>query len=137
MKTESKIRQEIYDYIKHSVLFQETKGRLFKYEEERPDDGVSEDIVIDSLTDVPISELQESIVLVRIYVADLFDSKNHLYRANGIRLAELENICLETFKLFRTNDARCSLETIKTFKEIERKKEHCLVCRINYKYCNY
>lgn len=134
MKVESTIREELYKYIKQSPLASAVSGSLCKYEEERPDKK-AEDIVIVPLTEVPIEQLQETIVLVRIYVADLFDATNNLYRADGIRLRELENICFKTFGVFRTQEARCRLESIKTFK-VEAKNEHCIVNRINYKYCN-
>lgn len=136
MKTESGIRQDLYNYIKTTEIFKSVKGRLFKYEEERPDSDTTEDIVIAPLTETPITDIQEVVVMIRVYVADLFDSTNNQYRANGIRIDELEKLCRNNFLVFRTDDARCSLESIKTFK-VDAKKEHCIVSRLNYKYCNY
>lgn len=135
MKTEANIREELYQYISQSLLTSSLNGRLYKYEEERAEKG-SEDIVIVPLTETPISQLQEMIVLVRIYVSDLYDDSSLLYRADGIRLKEIEEISKKVFAVFRTKNARCSLESIKTFR-VDSKKEHCIVNRINYKYCNY
>lgn len=136
MKLESDIRTDLYHYIKANALSEAVKGRLYKEAEERPDDALTEDIVIAVLTEPNINDLQEVIVLVRVYVADLYDSKSKLYRKNGVRVAELEKLCLSAFEVFRTDESRCSLQSQKTFK-VEAKKEHCIVNRISYKHCNY
>lgn len=136
MKTESDIRNDLYAYITTSELKKEISGKIFKYEEERPETSETEDIVIAPLTETPFNDIQEIIVMLRLYVKDLFDSVNNIYRADSIRLKELENICKETFLAFRTGDARCVAENIKTFKS-DSTHEHCIVSRINYKFCNY
>ncbi|MDE5807686.1 MAG: hypothetical protein K2H76_06165 [Muribaculaceae bacterium] len=136
MKTESDVRDDLYSYIKTTELNDAISGRIFKYEEERPEKSMNEDIVIAPLTETPFDEIQEVIVLIRLYVKDLFDSGNNIYRADSIRLKVLETLCKETFLVFRTEGARCVAENIKTFKS-DSTHEHCIVSRINYKFCNY
>ena len=136
MKTESDIRDDLYTYINSSELKKDISGKIFKYEEERPEKSMAEDIIIALPTETPFNDIQEVIVMIRLYVKDLFDSINQIYRADSIRLKELENICKETFLAFRTGDARCVAENIKTFKS-DSTHEHCIVSRINYKFCNY
>lgn len=136
MKTESDVRDDLYSYIKTSELNSVISGKIFKYEEERPGTSETEDIVIAPLTETPFNDIQEIIVMLRLYVKDLFDSGNNIYRADSIRLKELETLCKEAFLVFRTEGARCVAENIKTFKS-DSTHEHCIVSRINYKFCNY
>lgn len=136
MKTESDIREDLYSFIRDSELKGKISGKIFKYEEERPEKSMLEDIVIAPLTETPFNDLQEIIVMLRLYVKDLFDSSNNIYRADSIRIKELETLCKETFLVFRTEGARCVAENIKTFKS-DSTHEHCIVSRINYKFCNY
>lgn len=135
MKTESTVRDDLYDFISKSSIKNFINGHIYKYDGERPDKSRKEDLVIAPLTDTPISQLQELIVNVRIYVSKLYDSENNLYRADSIRLRAIEDTCKKTFKVFKTNDARCILESIKTF-DVDGKNEQCIVNRINYKFCN-
>lgn len=136
MKVESDIRQEIYDFLTHSGFMDGIKGTLFKYEEERPEKQRGEDVVIVPLSEAPFSDVQEAEVLIRIYVADLYDEKGKLWRADGIRIREFEERCRKSFRLFHTKGSRCTLVSVRTFKA-EASTEHCVVSRINYKYCNY
>ena len=136
MKTESDIKNDLYGYIKSTDLMKSISGKIFKYEEERPEKSMAEDIVIAPLTETPFSDIQETVVMLRLYVRDLFDSVNQIYRADSLRISELESICKDTFLRFRTDGARCVMENIKTFK-IDSSQEHCIVCRINYKFCNH
>ena len=136
MKTEADIRDDLYRYISSSELKTALSGNIYKYDGERPDKSSKEDLVIAPLSDIPADELQEVIVNIRIYVADLYDNAGSLYRAHGIRLREIQDICKKVFDTFRTDEARCVLETMKTFK-VEGRDEHCIVNRINYKHCNY
>lgn len=136
MKLECDIRLDLFNYIKGSSLIKEVNGLLYKQDEERPDNADSEDIVIAVLTEPNINDVQEIIVLVRIYVADLFDSKSNLYRIDGRRIAKLEKLSFKEFEVFRTKESRCSLISQKTFK-VQGRNEHCIVNRISYKHCNY
>lgn len=136
MKTEADIRDDLYAYLKTTTLSNVISGKVFKYEEERPEKSMEEDLIIAPLTETPFSDIQEVVVMLRIYVKDLKDGGNQIYRTDSIRVKELEKICKETFLCFRTSGARCALENIKTFK-VEASNEHCVACRINYKLCNY
>lgn len=136
MKTEYDIRNDLFSFLSGSELKNCITGKIFKYEEERPDKSDKEDLVIAPLSETPFAQVQETVVMIRIYVRNLFDKENNLYRANGIRLNELENLCKKVLKVFRTDEARCTLDTIKTYK-VQGREERCLVNRIIYKHCNY
>lgn len=135
MKTEADIRDDLYQYVCNSGIKALLSGTVYKYDVERPDMSGKEDLVIAPLSETPFSQLQEIIVNIRIYVSDLYDRAHSVYRADGIRLRDIEQVCKKTFAIFRTHEARCVLESIKTFK-VEGRNEHCIVNRINYKYCN-
>lgn len=132
MKLESDIKQDLFNYVKTTLLFGNVNGELLKTD--RTANASNEDIEISLLTEPNFNDVQEVVVLIRVYVQDFFKRESNEYVANEKRIAELERLSFEAFESFRTNEARCYLQSQKTFKAQE-KNEHCVVNRVSYNYC--
>lgn len=128
MKTDQKIKQEIYDYIKGSDLEKAVSGVLTK--RKRPLNSKKEDIVISVLANGN-AQRQEAFVNVNIYVPDLNVKKNGQYEEDGERLEELEKLSADFLNVFWVGPARISLDTQRTL-EVENGTEHVINNKLLY-----
>lgn len=128
MKTDQEIKQEVYDYIKGSVLEEAVSGVLTK--RKRPLNSKKEDIVISVLANGN-AQRQEAFVNVNIYVPDQNVKKNGQYEEDGERLEELEKLSADFLNVFWVGPARISLDTQRTL-EVENGTEHVINNKLLY-----
>lgn len=128
MKTDQEIKQEVYDYIKGSVLEEAVSGVLTK--RKRPLNSKKEDIVISVLANVN-AQRQEAFVNVNIYVPDQNVKKNGQFEEDGERLEELEKLSADFLNVFWVGPARISLDTQRTL-EVENGTEHVINNKLLY-----
>lgn len=128
MKTDQEIKQEVYDYIKGSVLEEAVSGVLTK--RKRPLNSKKEDIVISVLANVN-AQRQEAFVNVNIYVPDQNVKKNGQFEEDGERLEELERLSADFLNVFWVGPARISLDTQRTL-EVENGTEHVINNKLLY-----
>ena len=128
MKTDQEIKQEVYDYIKGSVLEEAVSGLLTK--RKRPLNSKKEDIVISILANVN-AQRQEAFVNVNIYVPDQNVKKNGQFEEDGERLEELEKLSADFLNVFWVGPARISLDTQRTL-EVENGTEHVINNKLLY-----
>lgn len=128
MKTDQEIKQEVYDYIKGSVLEKAVSGVLTK--RKRPLNSKKEDIVISVLANGN-AQRQEAFVNVNIYVPDQNVKKNGQFEEDGERLEELERLSADFLNVFWVGPARISLDTQRTL-EVENGTEHVINNKLLY-----
>ena len=85
--------QDVYQYVKGSALAEMVSGGVY-YAETRPRDSRLEDIVIGYLAGVP-AELQQLVVNINIFVADIDPWQNGVLTPDVARLKEIEEAAAE------------------------------------------
>lgn len=130
MKTDIDIKDDIYLFIKGSVLESSVTGKLTK--RNRPKGSYLEDIVISVLANQN-GQIQDAFVNVNVYVHDV--DVDGQFEEDTIRLRELCRICEQTLSLGRGNDFRFVLDTQRVM-EVNGKNEHFINNRLRYMQCN-
>lgn len=129
MKTDVEIRQEIYRFVKESLIGATISGKV-SYVNDHVD---GEDCMI-SVPDNENGQFQEVFVYVRVYVPNI--NSNGISVENIPRIKELEQLCQEVLKYGSDGDNMFELKT-QTSKPVNGKNEHCISNKLFYKQFNY
>lgn len=130
MKSDIEIKDDIYKFIKGSVLEKTVTGKLKKTS--RPKDSNLEDIVI-SILDNEAGQMQEAFVNVNIYVPD--DIRDGQAEEKTIRLRELCKIAYNLLEVGRGESYRFTLNKQRVL-EVNGKDEHFINNKLLYKQIN-
>lgn len=130
IKSDIEIKDDIYKFIKGSVLEKTVTGKLKKTR--RPKDSNLEDIVI-SILDNGTGQMQEAFVNVNIYVPD--DMRNGQAEEKTIRLRELCAIAYNLLEVGRGESYRFTLDKQRVM-EVNGKNEHFINNKLLYRQCN-
>lgn len=130
IKSDIEIKDDIYKFIKGSVLEKAVTGKLKKTR--RPKDSNLEDIVI-SILDNGTGQMQEAFVNVNIYVPD--DMHNGQAEEKTIRLRELCAIAYNLLEVGRGESYRFTLDKQRVM-EVNGKNEHFINNKLLYRQCN-
>lgn len=130
MKTDIDIKDDIYLFIKGSVLESSVTGKLTK--RNRPKGSYLEDIVISVLANQN-GQIQEAFVNVNVYVHDV--DVDGQFEEDTIRLRELCKVCESVLNLGRCSDFRFVLDSQRVMK-VNGKNEHFINNRLRYMQCN-
>lgn len=130
MKTDIDIKDDIYLFIKGSVLESSVTGKLTK--RNRPKGSYLEDIVISVLANQN-GQIQEAFVNVNVYVHDI--DVDGQFEEDTIRLRELCKVCETVLNLGRGSDFRFVLDSQRVMK-VNGKNEHFINNRLRYMQCN-
>lgn len=130
MKSDIEIKDDIYKFIKGSMLEKAVSGKLKKTR--RPKDSNLEDVVI-SILDNRSGQMQEAFVNVNIYVPD--DMRDGQAEEKTIRLRELCKIAYDLLEVGRGESFRFTLDKQRVF-EVNGKNEHFINNMLLYKQIN-
>lgn len=89
-KTGKQIQGDIYRLLRASDLSAIVSGKVYR-NGTRPRDSKTEDIIVTFTTGLP-TEIQEGVVTINIFVADIDPFENGVMIENGERTAELEQV---------------------------------------------
>ena len=132
MKTDIDIKDDIYQYIKGSELYNAVSGKVDKTN--RPTNSTKEDIII-SIEENMNDGIQSALVSVNIYVADLL--RDNQYIENTIRLRELCTLAKELLEVGHVDDARFYLQSQRVNEVNGSDNEHYIENKLIYKHCKY
>lgn len=131
MRTDTEIKDDIFRYIRGTVLPTAVAGQLLKTR--RPKNSDKEDIVISVLTNEG-NQKQEAVVNVNIYIEDnVVDGQPE---EDSIRCREIGNIAKEVLEVFSVDGARVTLDRPPRVFEVEEIPWHIVNCRLNYQLIN-
>ena len=134
-KTEQDIERDFYTYVKASTLGQTVTGSVYR-SGMRPDDAETEDVVVKLLTGID-SQVQEGIVILNIYVPDVYAGSrrkviDHARIATlQTALTDMMNNAASDFEYHVRADATpqtLALEGVDV-------AQHLIYARIRYRYC--
>lgn len=132
MKSDIRIKDDIYKFIKGTALSSAVTGKICKTGV-RPKGSDKEDIVISVIANMN-GQVQEAVVNVNIYVADDIKSDGQNQEAT-IRLRELGTIASEVLEVGGGEDFRFTLKSQRVLAS-EETREHVINNRINYQQNN-
>lgn len=130
MKTDIEIKDDLYEYINHSVLSDNVTGTLSK--QKRPFNSKREDIVISILANQN-GQKQEAFVNVNIYVAD--KNRAGQYEEDSQRLRTLCHLSSMMFNSYHSEEYWITLDSQRVI-EVEATHEHMINNKILYKTIN-
>lgn len=130
MKTDIDIKDDIYMYLRDTMLTEVVTGKLSKTL--RPAGSRKEDIVISVLANNN-AQIQEAYVNVNIYVPDV-DRKGQA-EEDTIRIRELSEIASEILLVGYKDDFRFVLESQRVY-EVDGRNEHMINNKLLYKQVN-
>lgn len=130
MKSDIDIKDDIYSVVENSLLKGEVSGGLSKVG--RDSDSSAEDIVISVLANER-SELQEAVVNVNIYVADL--KKGTEFVIDDTRCRVLCRMSEDLLKRHVGEDFMFTLQSQRVF-PVEGRNEHLINNRLLYRTYN-
>ncbi|MCM1361757.1 MAG: hypothetical protein NC235_07630 [Clostridiales bacterium] len=136
MKTDSDIKNDVYQMLLQSPIVDAVTGTLRKIE--RIPDSTDEDIIISILANDNPREIQEAYVNVNIYVRDLQEkySLEIHYVEDTLRIEMLSRIIADMFdEAFIGDSYRITLASQRVL-EVAATKEHCINTRLLYQQIN-
>lgn len=131
MKSDIDIKDDIYKWLKSSVLMKSVTGKLCK-SGVRPKDSEKEDVVINVVSN-NISQSQSAIVNVNVYVNDV--NRDGVSEENTIRLRELCQLALNSMEVGFSDGWRFYMESQRVIVE-ENINEHTINNRLFYQIKN-
>ncbi len=131
MRTDTEIKDDIFRYIRGTVLPIAVTGQLLKTR--RPKNSDKEDIVISVLANEG-NQKQEAVVNVNIYIED--NVVDEQPEEDSIRCREIGNIAKEALEVFSVDGARVTLDRPPRVFEVEEIPWHVVNCRLNYQLIN-
>lgn len=127
MKSEIEIKDELFAYLKTTTLVTSCTGVLSKTI--RKANSQDEDIII-SVISSNVSQTQEAIININIYVQDLIKENQHI--ENSTRLRTLANLCKTYLRSIVGSDFICNLTEQKIIASNES-NEHLINNRMLYR----
>lgn len=133
MKSDGKIKTDVYRIIKGSVLELSVSGKLSK--RGRPAGSDKEDIVVSILDNDGSGQIQGAFVNVNIYVPDIRDAGTSEFVIHDIRVDELCELAINLFDGHNGGDFRIDKVKQRVL-EVSGKNEHVINNRLLYQQCN-
>jgi len=131
MKSDGKIKTDVFRVIKGSALEKAVTGTLSK--RGRPANSDLEDIVV-SILDNGSGQMQSAFVNVNIYVADIQD-KTGAFVINDLRVDKLCDLAIDLLESYNGGTFRFEINKQRVMK-VEGKNEHFINNKLLYKQCN-
>lgn len=128
MKTDTEIRDDVYQLVKNSRIMDAVNGKLCA--RLRPLDSTAEDVVISVQANTPYDP-QKAFVLVDIYVKDV--KVNGRNEEDTARIRELSRIAYDALQSNTQSDYYATISEQRTY-AIEATGEHLIQTRLRYRH---
>lgn len=128
MKTDTEIRDDVYQLVKNSPIMDAVSGKLCT--RMRPLDSTAEDVVISIQANTP-GDPQKAFVLVDIYVKDV--KVNGRYEENTARVRELSRIAFDALQSNTGSDYYATVSEQRTY-AIDATGEHLIQTKLRYRH---
>lgn len=128
MKTDTEIRDDVYQLVKNSRIMDAVNGKLCA--RLRPLDSTAEDVVISVQANTP-GDPQKAFVLVDIYVKDV--KVNGRNEEDTARIRELSRIAYDALQSNTQSDYYATISEQRTY-AIEATGEHLIQTRLRYRH---
>lgn len=128
MKTDTEIRDDIYQLVKSSSIMDAVTGKLCT--RLRPLNSYLEDVVISVTANSP-GDPQQAFVCVDIYVSDI--KVNGRFEENTTRIRELSRIAYDALQSNTAQDYYATIDEQRTY-AVEATHEHLIQCRLRYRH---
>lgn len=136
MRTAKEIQGDIITLLRESALAQSVSGKIYR-KGYRPLNSQAEDITVGFVTGVT-GEIQEGVVVINVYVADIDAIGNGTMVENGARTTEIERLADDWVQSLTTSRSNYLFELSQTiYTEAEREvHQHFVSIRLNYRLYN-
>ncbi|MDR1161269.1 MAG: hypothetical protein LBK45_02920 [Tannerellaceae bacterium] len=132
MKSDGRIKTDVYRVIKGSSLEAAVTGKLSKRGRSGKSD--KEDIVI-SILDNGSGQIQEAFVNVNIYVPDIQDSATKEFIIHDTRVDELSELAIQLLETYNGGDFRFEIDKQRVL-PVDGKNEHLINNKLLYMQSN-
>lgn len=130
MKTEAEILDDISRYIASTNLKEQITGDV--YTDKRPTNSVKEDIFVHVLATLP-AQIQTALINVRIYVPNLQRQTDSVRDKRRIR--ELSRLATDILSSHIQDGWYIVMEEQSVEESVDN-RQHIIINRLHYKYCN-
>lgn len=128
MKTDTEIRDDVYQLVNNSPIMEAVSGKLCT--RLRPQNSTAEDVVVSVQANTP-GDPQRAFVLVDIYVKDVnVDGRNE---EDTARIRELSRIAYNALRSNTQPDYYATISEQRTY-AIEATGEHLIQTRLRYRH---
>lgn len=136
MRTAKEIQGDIITLLRESALAQSVSGKIYR-KGYRPLNSQAEDITVGFVTGVT-GEIQEGVVVINVYVADIDAIGNGTMVENGARTTEIERLADDWVQSLTASRSNYLFELSQTiYTEAEREvHQHFVSIRLNYRLYN-
>lgn len=136
MRTAKEIQGDIITLLQESALAQSVSGKIYR-KGYRPLNSQAEDITVGFVTGVT-GEIQEGVVVINVYVADIDAIGNGTMVENGARTTEIERLADDWVQSLTASRSNYLFELSQTiYTEAEREvHQHFVSIRLNYRLYN-
>ena len=136
MRTAKEIQGDIITLLRESALAQSVSGKIYR-KGYRPLNSQAEDITVGFVTGV-VGEIQEGVVVINVYVADIDAIGNGTMVENGARTTEIERLADDWVQSLTASRSDYLFELSQTiYTEAEREvRQHFVSIRLNYRLYN-
>ena len=136
MITAKEIQGDIITLLRESALAQSVSGKIYR-KGYRPLNSQAEDITVGFVTGVT-GEIQEGVVVINVYVADIDAIGNGTMVENGARTTEIERLADDWVQSLTASRSNYLFELSQTiYTEAEREvHQHFVSIRLNYRLYN-
>lgn len=136
MRTAKEVQGDIITLLRESALAQSVSGKIYR-KGYRPLNSQAEDITVGFVTGVT-GEIQEGVVVINVYVADIDAIGNGTMVENGARTTEIERLADDWVQSLTASRSNYLFELSQTiYTEAEREvHQHFVSIRLNYRLYN-
>lgn len=136
MRTAKEVQGDIITLLQGSALAQSVSGKIYR-KGYRPLNSQAEDITVGFVTGVT-GEIQEGVVVINVYVADIDAIGNGTMVENGARTTEIERLADDWVQSLTASRSDYLFELSQTiYTEAEREvHQHFVSIRLNYRLYN-
>lgn len=136
MKTAKEVQGDIINLLRGSALAKAVSGNIYR-KGYRPLNSQAEDITVGFVTGVT-GEIQEGVVVINVYVADIDAIGNGTMVENGARTTEIERLADDWAQSLTASRSNYLFELSQTiYTEAEREvHQHFVSIRLNYRLYN-
>lgn len=136
MRTAKEVQGDIITLLQGSALAKAVSGKIYR-KGYRPLNSQAEDITVGFVTGVT-GEIQEGVVVINVYVADIDAIGNGTMVENGVRTTEIERLADDWVQSLTASRSDYLFELSQTiYTEAEREvHQHFVSIRLNYRLYN-
>ena len=136
MRTAKEVQGDIINLLRESALAKAVSGNIYR-KGYRPLNSQAEDITVGFVTGVT-GEIQEGVVVINVYVADIDAIGNGTMVENGARTTEIERLADDWVQSLTASRSNYLFELSQTiYTEAEREvHQHFVSIRLNYRLYN-